>query len=252
MDNIKEIIGNVTKIIVPFEDDYTSVFVIKTEGGNILFDCATTKYDVDEYIVPALEKLGVTPDFIICSHYHGDHMGGEVFLAEKYPNAKRGKIARNDEDMTGKIPLSDKDVIFDCIEIVSLPGHCEDALALFDKRTSTLVSGDCLQLCGVGRYGTGVFDATSYIKSIEKLRGSSVENIITSHEYVPFGFLAIGKEAVAKYLDECEKYIYVLKDFANKHKDLPYKEIASLYNSENKNLPPVGAYTFKTVAEDIK
>ena len=76
----------------------------------------------------------------------------------------------------------------------------------------------------MGRYGTGVSDAESYINSIEKLRKFGVENIITSHEYVPLGFLAIGKEAVAKYLDECEKYIYVLKDFANKHKDIPYSK----------------------------
>ena len=34
-------IGQIYRLKVPFEDLYTSVFLIQTEGANILVDCAT-------------------------------------------------------------------------------------------------------------------------------------------------------------------------------------------------------------------
>ena len=46
------------RLKVPFGAVYTSVFLIETEEGDVLVDCATTKDDVDERIIPALQRLG--------------------------------------------------------------------------------------------------------------------------------------------------------------------------------------------------
>lgn len=46
---IKEI-GSIYRLKVPFENLYTSVFLVQTDGKYTLVDCATTAQDVDEYI----------------------------------------------------------------------------------------------------------------------------------------------------------------------------------------------------------
>ena len=48
-------IGEIYRLKVPFDGEvYTSVFLIKGTK-NVLIDCATTDYDVENYIVPALQ-----------------------------------------------------------------------------------------------------------------------------------------------------------------------------------------------------
>ena len=43
---------------IPFDTVYTSVLLVETDIGDILVDCASNARDVDEFIVPALEKMG--------------------------------------------------------------------------------------------------------------------------------------------------------------------------------------------------
>ena len=74
-----EEIAGIYRLKVPFENIYTSVFLIKAEDGDILVDCATTDQDVDEHIAPALQQLGTDISKvkkIVITHKHGDHAGG--------------------------------------------------------------------------------------------------------------------------------------------------------------------------------
>ena len=84
-------IGEIYRLKVPFENLYTSVFLIKTEQSNVLVDCATYASNVDEYIIPALNALGVHLTdirYLILTHNHGGHMGGKVRLLELAPKIK--------------------------------------------------------------------------------------------------------------------------------------------------------------------
>lgn len=49
MDFYKEIDG-IYRLRVPFENLYTSVFLVTLEHGYVPVDCATTAFDVDEII----------------------------------------------------------------------------------------------------------------------------------------------------------------------------------------------------------
>lgn len=254
MSVFEKITDNIYRLYVPFEDIHTSVFAILCKENSIIFDAATTKDDVEKHILPAISQLGITPDMIICSHFHDDHAGGESALARHFPNARRAKFFAAHKPTGENIyALHDGELVFGCIEIKNLRGHTDDSIALFDTRTKTLVSADCLQLCGISRYGTGISDAAEYLKSIAGLRRSDIENIVASHRYVPLGDTAFGREKVCEYLDECEKYIYNLRDFAVSciKNDLTYPEISKLYNSLHTNLPPISDFTFKTIAESI-
>lgn len=53
-------VERIFRLKVPFEDLYTSVFLLRTEQGNVLVDCATYASDVEDYIIPALKKMGLS------------------------------------------------------------------------------------------------------------------------------------------------------------------------------------------------
>ena len=234
---------------VPFENSTTCVFAIKCDDKVVVYDSATTQDDVKDRIIPALRQKGFVPDLIVSSHFHSDHMGGEKFVAEEYPEADRIKLAHDKTEDEGKRIVSDGEMIFDTLRIVSIPGHTDDAMALYDTRTKTLVCADCLQLWGIGKYGIGLYDANKYLSSMDMLSKLDIENIIASHDYHPLGAHAFGKENVQKYIEECKKYIYVLKEYADNNKSLSFDEIAEKYKSENPTLPTISAYTFKLCSE---
>ena len=82
-------VSDIFRLKIPFDDIYTSVFLIKSSEGPILVDCATTAEDVDEYIIPALRLMGYAPSDIRClvlTHSHSDHAGGLPRLLELTPN----------------------------------------------------------------------------------------------------------------------------------------------------------------------
>lgn len=67
------------RLKVPFHNIFTSVFLIVSDMGRALVDCATTSNEVDTYIVPALYECGLAPkdiDILVLTHRHGDHAGG--------------------------------------------------------------------------------------------------------------------------------------------------------------------------------
>lgn len=167
-------IGGIYRLKVPFDDLYTSVFLVQTDEKYILVDCATTARDVDEYIEPALEKFGLTfsdIDFVIVTHDHDDHSGGLLRILQKNPNVR---AVRGVEEVIG-------------LEIYPLCGHTKDFIGVFDEKSGTLISGDGLQGDGIGKYRCGVADKEEYLRSIEKIeRDKRIKNMLFSHAYEPW------------------------------------------------------------------
>ncbi|MBR2352956.1 MAG: MBL fold metallo-hydrolase [Clostridia bacterium] len=194
---------------VPFEDLYTSVFAVIEEDRIALIDTATTDFDVDTYIVPALQELidreGGRLCYILLTHGHGDHAGGAIRLSGHFPNVPICALQSMEYSCFHK--LSDGEEIMDRLQVVHLPGHTVYAVGYLDLKHRLLLSGDCLQLRGVGKYTRGVSDKEAYFSSIERLKTMEIEIIVASHDYVPLGSTAKGKEAVAKYLETCKKVI---------------------------------------------
>lgn len=189
-------IGEVYRLKVPFEDLYTSVFLIRKEQGNVLVDSATYVRDVDDYIIPALEEMGLSITdihYLVLTHNHGDHVGGKERLLELVPNIK---IVQNEWDN-----------LLNGITVYELKGHTLDCIGVFDQHSRTLISGDGLQGAGVGKYRCSLENKDEYIKTIEKIRRDKrVENILFSHAYEPWNKDgAFGREEVEKCLQDCRK-----------------------------------------------
>ncbi|MEE1186922.1 MAG: MBL fold metallo-hydrolase [Acutalibacteraceae bacterium] len=187
---IKEESG-IYRLCVPFEAIYTTVFALLEDNNVILCDTATTDYDVKNHILPALRELGVMPNYIFCSHSHSDHAGGLSSLCEEFPDAKI---------------ITSPTVLLGRFEVISLKGHSADSLAVFDTKTKTLLSFDCLQQRGIDKYRDAITDKAEYLKSIELVRSMDIRRIIFSHDYEPCGYSVTGKGEIENVLNICKEY----------------------------------------------
>ncbi len=250
-----EMSDGIYRLEVPFEDVFTSVFLLLSERGNVIIDSATTKSDVTEHIIPALEKENIRPcdiRYILASHFHGDHSGGIPYLAEYLDSSE---ILAFDMRLVAKLGsrariMKDREMIEDFLEILSLPGHTDDSAGFFDHRTNTVITCDAVQLCGVGRYGTGLWNVDDYLASLSALYNISPDSLIASHDYEPLGMTAYGRDAVRKYLDEARLYIERLCDNVRDRISCGMSDmshIAEEYNSHS-GLPPISAATFGAIS----
>jgi len=79
---------DIHRLVIPFLDIYTTVFLLETPDGAVLFDTATYPEDADNYILPALRQRGITPQSLRCvviSHNHRDHAGSLMRIRQEYP-----------------------------------------------------------------------------------------------------------------------------------------------------------------------
>ncbi len=84
-------------MLIPLEDDLyrldtpfsglpLSLYVITGEQ-TVLIDSGISTTP-EEFIFPALDAAGLTPDLLICTHGHVDHFGGNSALRQRYPAMK--------------------------------------------------------------------------------------------------------------------------------------------------------------------
>ena len=189
--------NRIYRLKVPFMTVYTSVFLVKTESGAILVDCATTESDVKDYIVPALKKLGyeITDiNAIVVTHDHGDHAGGLDTVTALAPNIT---------------VVRDKRVLFDSICTYSLPGHTKDFIGVLDEMDGTLITGDGLQGAGVGMFRCSLETPDGYLQTLEKIKEDKrVNTLLFSHEYEPWYKNSMaGREAILNCLADCIDYV---------------------------------------------
>ncbi len=224
---IDELGKGIWRIRVPFEDIYTAVFVFEHDGHLLVFDTASNSSDVCNYIFPFLDKLTLPVDYILISHTHGDHAGGLAEMMKRFPNARVGLFSEN---VKGADVLSCGDMIFNRFRVIKLAGHSSDCLALFDAETKILFSGDCLQFCGVGRYGAYAEDGAKYFKSLNAVRKLNPDKIIPSHNYLTFGDV-IEKCDIEAALEECRLAYAAVSELPAESKRLSGAETAELIKS---------------------
>ena len=222
---------------VPYKDIFVGIYVLRHSEGAILFDAAGTDADIDQYIVPALEGLGIPAGeltHIFISHSHNDHAGGLRRAHELFPDAV---IVSGDKALRERYPNvlmpADGQLLTKELQIVTIPGHSADSAALLDLRTNTLVSGDCLQSYGI--YGSGAWYGNvrlpkAHYEAVAKLRKLTIETIATAHDYHPCGMMSFGKQAVAERLDSCIAALERIRSLIKANPDMDDSQIAALSN----------------------
>jgi hydroxyacylglutathione hydrolase len=129
-------------------------------------------------------KRDSIPLVVTHSHSHGDHIAGdsqfqgrkEVTMVPLTVEATQAFFGiRNWPDDIGKIDLGDR-----VIDVIPIPGHDTLSIALFDRQTGILFTGDSLY---PGRIFVRDFDA--FVRSNQRLvdftRGKTVTHILGCH-----------------------------------------------------------------------
>ena len=193
---IEEAAG-IYRLKVPFDDLYTSVFLVTAGGKNILVDCATTKEDVVEYIVPALKSAGIEIgdiDTLVVTHEHEDHAGGLPYILALAPQITVVTDVRHLAKGVSTYPL---------------PGHERNFVGVLDERTRTLISGDGLQGAGVGKYRCYLADKAAYLNTLEGIgQDERIESILFSHAHEPwYRDKVSSRTEVLDCVKKCYEYI---------------------------------------------
>ena len=248
---------HICRLTLPYKDIFTTVYTVETDDGALLFDTGSFDSDAEEYTLPFLTEAGISKDrvkYIFISHNHKDHAGGLACLLPHLPNAK---ILSRSPKIKEQYPtraefFDDGATVSHALQLVTLPGHTEDSAALYDTRTKTLISGDGLQLYGIfgsGNWGANISFPRMHMTAIKKLRGMDIAQLLTAHDYHPYGHRCRGKEAVLAALDAAEAPLLHIKELIQTHPDLNDDAIAALYNQ--RKLPTLGAHVVTAVRKAL-
>ena len=252
---ITKINDNIYRTAVPYKDIFTTLYVVRTPGGAVLFDAASFDEDVENYILPFLRETGVGEEelkYIFISHNHRDHAGGLPVLLPRMPKVcvvSRSQMLPEKHAGYSFLKPEDGDVLLDVLRVVTIPGHTSDSMALLDTRTNTMITGDSLQLYGIygsGPWGANICLPVEHMQAVEKVRGLAVEEILTAHDYHPCGHHYVGREQVELALDSCIAPIMKVKELLLANPDAEDAAIQKLYN-DAEYLPNLNARLVSSV-----
>ena len=136
-------------------------------------------------IISEIEKNNLQLKYIINTHHHYDHIGGNSKLKEKY-NSKVVGYEKDSERIPGiDIKLKDnqkwRNELFEC-EILHIPGHTSGHISIYIKEINALFTGDTLFSLGCGRIFEGTY--TEMFNSLNKLKKFPKNTkIYCGHEY---------------------------------------------------------------------
>jgi len=136
-------------------------------------------------IISFLDKKKLKLNYILNTHHHFDHIGGNIELKKLY-NAKVIGFYGDQHRIPGiNIKLKDNEVwIFgkSPVKILHVPGHTLGHICFFFKKEKMVFTGDTLFSLGCGRIFEGdhkeMLDSLNKIKKLPKNT-----NIYCGHEY---------------------------------------------------------------------
>lgn len=238
MQTFEPVANGIYLLKTPFNGLWSGVYLIRREK-NILIDSGASAETVDNTILPALKMLGLTPadlSFLLCTHTHGDHIGGHHRIKElagipcgvfeggldKLRNPlKYSKLIRNSFPEHSPAPpsvlrgvepdflLRDSETLGP-LKLIHTPGHDTDTVCFLDRETRTLLTGDSIQGNGTILQGCALYmDLPGYRDSMKKLQGESVDAIVMGHPYLPWNTPVLRNEKAA----DCLKNALEITDF---------------------------------------
>ena len=228
----EEVLPGTFLLKIPFGPVWTGVALVRGEK-NFLID--SSHLEPETYLIPALADLGLAPadiDWLLCTHVHGDHIGGHHSLHAKYgvkvatldssadalrdPAAVavrvRTRFPHNSPPpqswLKGVEPdrlLADGELLDGRFRAIPAPGHDDDCLVWLDTATGTAFTGDSIQGNGTPTQGVAFYrDLPAYRATLDRLaRDGGIVNLVCGHFYDGIGDVVRGREAVAAALRFC-------------------------------------------------
>ena len=282
MQAFENLSRDVFRLEIPFGPVFTGVTLI--DGAEkILIDSGATAQDAEERILPALAERGVRPEDVtlLCTHTHGDHVGGHARLREAgvkrilcfeasapklidplpYAAATRGRFPEHSPKPGGGMKpvtpdgvLRDGETVAGRLRLYAAPGHDDDCVAWLDEETGILITGDSIQGNGTVCQGVGFYkDLPAYRATLEKLSRLPVSAILCGHDYDGIGAFINGKEAVRRAFSYCRERVETYGSFVEQRRNESPAAIAKeLIEQEGCGMPPHLFMALYTVTEHLK
>ena len=170
--------------------DYEKPFLYLLFGKEraLLFDTGSRKFPAADMVNNVVGKWLLRkgrkqiPLVVVHSHSHSDHVAGDeqlkalhnpaipiTFVPATVEDTKRFYSIKNWPSDIGSVDLGDRK-----IDVIPIPGHDEVSVALYDRQTGVLLTGDSLY---PGRLYVKDFDA--FVKSTERLVAFTEGKVIT-------------------------------------------------------------------------
>ena len=168
------------KIIKCLQDNYSYLLIDNSNKKACVIDPGEA-----EPIVNYIEENEINLKYILNTHHHIDHIGGNLILKEKYNSKIIG--FEGDKKRIPKIDILVKnDEIWknDTFEarIFHLPGHTSGHIAFHFYRERKIFTGDTLFSLGCGRIFEGTY--AQMFNSLNKIKNLPLDTeIYCGHEY---------------------------------------------------------------------
>jgi len=168
------------KIIPCLKDNYS--YLIIDEENNIA--CVVDPSEADP-IIKYLENTQIKLKFILNTHHHYDHVGGNQKLKEKYGASIVGYEGDKERIPGIDILVNDQQTwIYKNFEakIIHIPGHTLGHICFYFHKNESVFTGDTLFSLGCGRIFEGtykqMFDSLMKLKELPKST-----KVFCGHEY---------------------------------------------------------------------
>ena len=171
--------------IIPCRTDNYSYVCIDNENNAFVVD-PSEFIPVDDFI----KKNNLNLKYILNTHHHFDHVGGNIELKEKYGAKIVGN--KNDKDRIPGIDICLMEGEFFKFneykaEIIDIPGHTIGHIAFHIQSENIVFTGDTLFSLGCGR----IFEGTPEMmyQSLNKLKNLPENTrVYCGHEYTPVSY----------------------------------------------------------------
>ena len=168
------------QIIPCLKDNYS--YLIIDEKSNIA--CVVDPSEA-EPIIKYLENTQIKLKFILNTHHHYDHVGGNQKLKEKYGASVVGYEGDKERIPGIDILVNDQETwVYKNFEakIIHIPGHTLGHICFYFHKDESVFSGDTLFSLGCGRLFEGtykqMFDSLKKLKELPKNT-----KVFCGHEY---------------------------------------------------------------------
>ena len=148
------------------KDNYAYIIFVNNSKTTGVVDPSESKP-----IISFLEKKRLKLNYILNTHHHFDHIGGNIELKKKY-NAKVVGFENDKNRIPGiDITVKDKEIWSfgnATVKILHIPGHTLGHICFFFEKEKIIFTGDTLFSLGCGRIFEG--DHKQMLDSLNKIK----------------------------------------------------------------------------------
>ncbi len=168
------------EIIKCLQDNYSYLIINEINNNVCVIDPSEASTIID-----FVEKKKLKLSFILNTHHHHDHVGGNLVLKKKYNSKVIGYFEDKQRIPGIDIFLKDKEVWKEgdfSAKIFHVPGHTSGHICFYFEKEKLLFTGDTLFSLGCGRIFEGTFEQMfSSLKLIKSFPKNT--KIFCGHEY---------------------------------------------------------------------